>query len=126
MPRLLLSSAVVFTPCFLPVLLAAIRQTQRGEDESDDEEAGRRRRRVRADALPPSHAYGACSHMHEVWLAQMLPCLLPRFCSGRMPHTTRTTPPHARMQRALSPVGDPLEAARGGLRRGRSAAAIKQ
>ncbi|KAI7835383.1 hypothetical protein COHA_010717 [Chlorella ohadii] len=51
----------------------AIRQTQRGETDSEDEGNGRRRRR-----------------------------------------------------RALSPMGDPVEAAKGGLRRGRSAAAVKE
>lgn len=54
-------------------LRSAIRQTQRGEDDSEDEGSGRRRRR-----------------------------------------------------RVPSPTGDPLDAARGGLRRGRSAAAIKE
>ena len=35
-------------------------------------------------------------------------------------------PPVLVLQRVPSPSGDPVEAARGGLRRGRSAAAIKE
>lgn len=133
---------------------AAIRTTQRGgEEDSDDEAGGRRRRRVGQNGVccwPAVHRTPA--HLQSVpaasWLlAYCLGCTallpaadrlsslracvtLPAACPLTGPQHTPITAlplcPFPAPQRPPSPSGDPLEAARGGLRRGRSAASIKE
>lgn len=103
-------------PARLP-LPAAIRLTQRGEEDSDDEAGVRRRRRVREQPLP------------ALPLPLPLPAVIAAVSAAPLPCFPHLSPPAcltARPQRVPSPWGDPLEAARGGLRRGRSAASIKE
>lgn len=96
--------------CGAPAALpAALRH--RGEDDSDDE-GGRRRRRVSLTLTLPGYAVPAC-----------LPALscTPSTASS----SARERPSCPMMQRGASPPEDPEEAARGGLRRGRSAVSTK-
>jgi hypothetical protein len=101
---------------------AAIRQTQRGESDSEEEAAGRRRRRVRFVL-----AASQCATFSDISLLHMCPLACT---SSQLPtflHTRVAAPLCcAVLQQVPSPSGDPVEAARGGLRRGRSAAAIKE
>ncbi len=107
---------------------AALRH--RGDDDSDDE-GGRRRRRVSlTHTLPGRRTCRSCP-MHS---AALNTTVLGRACVG-LPHQrcllNLAEPMHAcspfapMLQRGPSPSSDPAEAARGGLRRGRSAASAK-